>query len=137
MKVLFDTNVYVAEALLGEFTGAVLDATFRYGGRVYTCDRILDEIERVLADDLEFSGRLAKLARQRCARRAIRISARPSRHQVPDDPDDSPILQAAIDAGVDYLVTSDQHLLVLNPYHGVRILSITDYHRMLVEAGLI
>ena len=137
MKVLFDTNVYVAEALLGEAAESMLLATERAGWRIYVCDWILDEIERVLVDRLEFSTRLASLTRQRCLRRGVFVSDRPSRHGVPDDPDDSPILRAALDAGVDYLVTNDSHLLSLNPYQSVRVISMTDYHDLLVNEGLI
>jgi uncharacterized protein len=56
---------------------------------------------------------------------------------VPGDPKDSPILQAALAAGADYLVTGDRHLLVLDPYEGLRILSLGDYERLLTERGLL
>jgi predicted nucleic acid-binding protein len=56
---------------------------------------------------------------------------------VPQDPEDSPILRAALDTGVDYLVTNDSHLLALNPYESVRIISMADYHQLLIEQGLL
>ena len=56
---------------------------------------------------------------------------------MPDDPDDSPILRAALSAGVDYLVTNDDHLQKLNPYESVRIISMTDYYELLKNEGLI
>jgi predicted nucleic acid-binding protein len=57
--------------------------------------------------------------------------------QVPDDPKDSPVLQAALSCGADYLVTNDRHLLSLNPSDGLRIVSMTEYYRILEEQGLI
>jgi len=60
-----------------------------------------------------------------------------SRHVVPDDPHDSPILVAALAAGVDYLVTNDVHLLALSPYEGLRILSMAEYYTLLVDRGLL
>lgn len=65
MKVFFDTNVYVAEALLGEAAEAMLSATQHASWRIYTSETILDEIERVLVDYLGFSERLARLTRGR------------------------------------------------------------------------
>lgn len=50
---------------------------------------------------------------------------------------DNPILQAAIAANVDYLVTNDQHLLNLNPYEGMQIVSMTKFHELLVGEGLL
>jgi predicted nucleic acid-binding protein len=38
---------------------------------------------------------------------------------------------------VDYLVTNDRHLLDLDPYEAVRIVSMTDYRRILVSEGLL
>lgn len=137
MKVLFDTNVYIAEALLGEAAETMVSATENASWRIYVCDQILDEIEPVLTESLGFSKRLARLTRQRCARRGIYVADQPSRHEVPDDPKDSPILRAALNAGVDYLVTNDEHLLKLNPYEGVRIVSMTEYLELLRNEGLI
>jgi predicted nucleic acid-binding protein len=56
---------------------------------------------------------------------------------VPDDPADSPILRAALEAGVDYLVTNDKQLLTLDPYEGLRIISMTGYYQLLVAEGLL
>lgn len=137
MKVFFDTNVYIAEALLGEAAETLLSATVKASWRIFISDYLLDEIEHVLVDDLGFSPRLARLTRQRCARRGSYVPERLSRHAVPDDPADSPILRAALDAGVDYLVTNDTHLLDLNPYEGLRIISMTEYHQLLTHEGLV
>ncbi|MFQ5732170.1 MAG: PIN domain-containing protein [Planctomycetaceae bacterium] len=71
MKVLFDTNVYIAEALLGEAAETMLAVTERASWRIYVSGQILDEIEAVLTDSLSISARLAHLTRQRCARRGI------------------------------------------------------------------
>ena len=61
----------------------------------------------------------------------------PSRHNVPDDVKDSPVLRAVIAVGVDYLVTNDSHLLALNPYEGVRVISMIEYFELLVGEGLL
>jgi putative PIN family toxin of toxin-antitoxin system len=136
MKVFFDTNVYVAEALLGETAAELLAATERASWRVFASPYLLDELDRVL-DRLGFSGRLAQLSRQRIVRRAALVEVGTSRHEVPADVADTPILRSAIEAGVDYLVTNDRHLLDLDPYEGVRIVSMADYRQVLVNEGQI
>jgi predicted nucleic acid-binding protein len=50
---------------------------------------------------------------------------------------DSPILCAALAAGADYLVSNDRHLLAMNPYEGLKIISMADYRRRLVAEGLL
>jgi predicted nucleic acid-binding protein len=83
------------------------------------------------------SARVARLSRQRVAHRAVLLDPPSSRHLVPGDPADSPILQAALAAGADYLVTNDRHLLALHPYEGLRIISMTDYFELLRNEGLL
>src|SRR5437588_11059544 len=116
MKVFFDTNVYVAEALLGETAALLIDATARASWRMHVSTYLLDELTRVMTEKLGFSRRLAILSRKRVLRRSILIDPGASQHVVPRDPNDSPILRAALEAGAGYLVTNDPHLLSLNPY---------------------
>jgi putative PIN family toxin of toxin-antitoxin system len=137
MKVFFDTNVYVAEALLGEAAEQMVQATQDASWRIYTCREQLDELERVLTEELEFSRRLASLSRSRILRRAALVEPGASRHMVPDDPKDNPILQAAVSAGADYLATNDRHLLAIDPHEGLRIVSMTDFYRHLQDDGLL
>jgi uncharacterized protein len=137
MKVFFDTNVYVAEALLGEAAEEMVAATERAEWRIVASTYLLDELERVLAESLGFSRRLAVLSRQRIMRRARLVEPGASRHAVPQDMNDSPILRAALAAAAHYLVTNDRHLLAMNPYEGLQIISMTDYRQLLVAEGLL
>jgi predicted nucleic acid-binding protein len=132
VRIFFDTNVYVAEAILGGAAERMLEATQRASWRTYCY-----EVYRVLKERLGFSHRLGILAQARIIRRSLTIEPGASRHQVPQDPDDSSVLVAALAAGVDFLVTNDKHLLALDPYEGMRIISMDAYFRLLVDEGLI
>lgn len=84
MKVFFDTNVYVAEALLGDAAERMLEATRRASWRIFTSSFVLAEIERVV-ERLGFPRRFALLTRRRARRRAVLVEpAHFSRHQVPE-----------------------------------------------------
>ncbi|MDZ4658839.1 MAG: putative toxin-antitoxin system toxin component, PIN family [Bythopirellula sp.] len=136
MKVFFDTNVYVAEALLGDAAERMLVATILARWRIFCSRYVLDETQRVLTEKLGFSQALGRITRERARRRAtLVVPLTGSRHQVPHDPADSPILQAALAAGADYLVTNDAHLLALNPYQDLRIISLTEYFNLLFSEG--
>lgn len=137
MKVFFDTNVYVAEALLGEAAEEMVAATERAEWRIFASTYLLEEFERVLTESLGFARRLAVLSRQRILRRARLVEPGASRHAVPQDTNDSPILRAALAAGAHYLVTNDSHLLAMNPYEGLQIMSMTDYRQLLIAEGLL
>ncbi len=135
MKVFFDTNVYVAEALLGQEAQRLVDATVAATWRIYTSGYPLDELERVIADKLGFPRRLAVLTRQRVLRRATLVEPAASRHVVVADPADTPILCAALAAGADFLVSNDTHLLALDPCESLRIVSMTHYLQLLQTRG--
>jgi putative PIN family toxin of toxin-antitoxin system len=136
MKVVFDTNVYVAEALGGDTATRLFASTDRASWRIYVSRYIVDEMIAVMTDDLGLSRRSAALAAIRALRRGTLVEPVASRHTVPQDPADSDVLRTALQAGADYLVTNDQHLLALHPYEGVQIISMADYRRLLEEHGL-
>jgi len=71
----------------------------------------------------------------RVAQRAALVEPGTSHHEVPGDVADTRILRAAVAAGVDYLVTNDRHLLGLDPYEGVRIISMDQYYQLLANEG--
>jgi predicted nucleic acid-binding protein len=58
MKVFFDTNVYIAEALLGRAAERMVVATIAARWRIYVSEHVLDELDAV-SHRLGFSRRLA------------------------------------------------------------------------------
>jgi putative PIN family toxin of toxin-antitoxin system len=85
---------------------------------------ILDELEETLIDDLRQTRRFAKLARRAIERRAKVVSLSDVIQQyVPGDPDDDPIVQTAIAARADFLVTADSEVLKLRKIRGVRVVT--------------
>lgn len=137
MRIFFDTNVYIAEALLGGAAEQMVAATLKARWRILSSGYVLDEMQRVLVEKFGFSPRFARLTRERSRRRAKLVVALSSRHNVPHDPADSPVLRAALAAGADILVTNDSHLLALSPYQGLRIISMTEYFNRLTDEGYI
>ena len=135
MKVFLDTNVLVAEALLGEGVARLVQAMIAARWRLYTSEHVLLELRRVLTEDLGFSERSAISACRRVLRRARLVSASESRHLVPGDDADTPVLRASLACGADYLVTNDRHLLALNPYQGLRVVSISDFAQVSAAEG--
>ncbi len=100
------------------------------------CPTILSEVDEVLRikfnRNSSFVSHTLQVIRDICD-----LAEEPAtRHQVAGDSDDSPILRAALSAGVDYLVTRDGRLLAMNPTETVRIISLADYLQLLREQGI-
>ena len=135
MKVLFDTNVHVSDAICGGSATRAITATLKARWKVFVCQTILTEVERVIRTKFNRSQSFAN-ATVETLRDVSEVAEEPmTRHHVPGDPDDTPILRAAMAAGVDYLVTGDAKLLALSPVEGVRIISLTEYLRVLQSHG--
>lgn len=135
MKVLFDTNVHVSDAIYGGGATRAIMATLEARWKIFVCPTILTELERVIPTKFNRSQSFANATVQ-MLRDVSEVAEEPmTRHHVPGDPGDTPILRAAMAAGVDYLVTGDAKLLALNPTEGVRIITLAEYLNLLQNHG--
>lgn len=136
MKILFDSNIYISEALGGAAATRVIAACRRAKWTLFTCDFQLEEIERVLTEELGYSSRFAKLTRRRVQLICNVVNVGSTRHKVDRDPNDTPILEAALIAGVDFIVTFDGDLLTMDPYEGIDIVTAGRLLTYMRQSGL-
>jgi len=121
---VFDSNVYVAAALKpGGYADIWLDIAALPGSglRLFTSTAILNEVRRKLTKRLalpepevdHFIKRLKQIA----------VVVKPARkiRAVEEDPDDNVILECALAAKAQLIITADSHLLKLNPYKGIGV----------------
>ncbi len=90
-------------------------------------DAILDEFSRILHDKLEWSDDRLNSMRAEVATFAKRVSSTETLDVVKADPDDNRILECAVAAGSDVIVTGDAHLLQLGAYRGIKIMKVADF----------
>lgn len=126
LVVTLDSNVYVSALHFGGRPRLLLEAARAGVFDLVVSDAIVAEVERTLRTKFGWEdGRLAEVrwAFDEAARRVTptrRIAA------VPDDPDDDRILECAVEAGAQYLVTGDRHLLRLEAFDSIRILTVAE-----------
>ena len=133
MKVVFDTNVYVSAFLL---PGSLAEDAFlrvqRRQATLFTSLPILTETagvfrtkfhqaEEDIAAALRLIGRAATIVKP-----SVRI-------MVLEDLPDNRILECAVEAAADLIVTGDHHLLRLRTYQDVAIVRVTDFLRLFPE----
>ena len=84
------------------------------------------EIVRVLREDFGWDGYRLHFMREGLAKITHRVT--PSQTvNVVDDPDDNRIIECAIAAGSDCIVTNDKALLRLGQYEGIPIIRLADF----------
>src|SRR5437899_3011903 len=94
--------------LKGGYRYRLIERARRQRVRLFVSEHILQELSDVLMEDLNRTRRYATLACRVVARMAkvIDLPRFVPRH-VPGDPHDDPIVQTALSARADYLVTAD------------------------------
>lgn len=127
MRVVIDTNVWVSALINPNGTPAKIinhPATFD----LLTAPAILTELERVLHHDrIQKRYRLtdemisAYLLTVRLASEIVEMTQQVN--AVERDPDDNIVLACAVQAGADYVVSGDPHLVDLVTYQGIPILT--------------
>ena len=129
MRVVFDTNVFVSAFVIPGSQGErafLLARSRRFD--LHTSVAILTEIARVLRRKFGQEEDDVKQALRQISRAAV-ISKPSSRLRVVEDQADNRILECALDAQVDLVVTGDRHLLKLRRFEGIPIVRLADFLR--------
>ena len=129
MKVVVDTMIWVSVSLNPHgFRSQLIDDLVSRRIRIYSSEYILNELVKTLTIHLGESKAFANDSRFAVARRTIPVTLPPHiPRYVPGDPKDDAIIQTAISAKADYLVTADKEVLKLKKVQSVQILSPSDF----------
>jgi putative PIN family toxin of toxin-antitoxin system len=128
IRATLDSNVYVS-ALQFYGVGVRLLEIARAGQiRIDTSDAILDETMGVLRDKFAWAGYRLHFARAALLKYANRVTPAQTL-KIADDPDDDRIIECAVTAGSDFIVTYDKDLLRLGEYGEIKIVHPADFLR--------
>lgn len=124
MKVVLDTNVIVSGLNYPNIEGRTLDLVVVGDHELYVSEDILAEVARTLARKFNWRPRNITSALEFLRTVAIVIDPAALSDAVPGGHADNRILDCAVAAGADFLVTGDKrHLLPLGEHRGTRILN--------------
>jgi putative PIN family toxin of toxin-antitoxin system len=116
------------------FRHRLIERAHRERVRLFVSAYILEELRKVLTEDLQRSRRFSSLARRAILRVARYVTIPPNvRPWVLGDPNDDPIVQTAVSAGADYLVTADTEVLKLEKVESVRIITASQFEKLLTS----
>jgi uncharacterized protein len=124
VRVVFDTNVFIAAALkpAGHLAGWVFAPRGSRGFESFTSPSILSEVADKLEHKFEYAkGDVAKfLSKLQPSLTLVHPTRQIS--AVPNDPDDNKILECAVAAKAELIISADPHLYKLKRYEGIQIL---------------
>jgi len=133
MRILYDTNVLVA--MLSRRESILTFKKLLQGNVVHVSSTfILAELEAVLAEKMKITKQKAKAAARLLERQSVIV--RPKKvEKVCRDPFDDYVLAATVSGKIDYLVTLDKDLLVLEEYKNVTILTPKEFESIVKQSG--
>jgi putative PIN family toxin of toxin-antitoxin system len=138
LKVLFDSNVFVAAFLTEGLCWKILMRANRKEFRLFISPYIRQEVQDTLAKKLKFPA--ARVRETLSLIDEIVMSVDPEQQgiqvrEVCRDPKDHPILASTLVAKANYLVTGDADLLTLRQYKGINIITPRMFETLFGSAG--
>lgn len=127
--IVLDTNIYISAFLFGGKPFQILRRIERFEIALAYSQPIRDEIEEVLAVKFRWPAEMIDLA---CAP-FWRIGSRAEpgkRIRACSDPDDDRILECAVEAQAEFIITGDKHLLNMKSFEGIPILTADQFSRL-------
>lgn len=126
IRVVLDSNVFISALLFGGNPRRVISLAEYNLIELYTSETLRNEVERVLTVKFQWSQKRAFGVTAYLW--SICRSVEP-RQNLTDciDPEDNRVLECAVEAGARSIVTGDQHLLKLDPYRGIAIVSPREF----------
>jgi hypothetical protein len=136
MKVVIDTNIwisYLIGGLLNELDEWILSGKVK----IVVSEQMLKELSEVIRRPKFKSIFTAERVKELFAlldNYAVVVSPM-QRVDICRDPKDNFLLEVALEGQVDYLVTGDDDLLVMDSSRGTRILSPADFRKVLLRGS--
>ena len=124
IRVVLDTNILISAILFGGKPRQVLERVIRGEIRLCMSEAILEELKGVLRRS-KFSYSIEAIQVILTELTSLSDFVNPSKtiRVVPEDPDDNRILECAVEAEANYIITGDLHLLRLSRYQDIEVLN--------------
>lgn len=127
MRVVFDTNIYIsALAFPGGSAEAAYLKAIRGEFELFTSVAILTETAGVLQTKFDWAQEKTRQAIQEISQTTTVLRPRPVLHLLKDEPDNR-ILECAMAAQAERIVSGDRHLLALRRHAQSVIVSLADF----------
>lgn len=126
MIVVFDSGVWISGFEFGGTPLAAVRLAYKEH-QIALCDGILDEIYAALVRKFRWSEDRLKDSLSDYLDNVSQAEVRGELHGVCRDPNDDMVIECAINAGADVIVTGDKDLLAVRSYEGIRIITPREF----------
>ncbi|MDP3724683.1 MAG: putative toxin-antitoxin system toxin component, PIN family [bacterium] len=121
MRIVLDTNIFIAAALRGGFSEAVLEMVVDGQVVLVSSEEILDELQEKLSRKFSWEEEDIDIFVRRMREISIMVLPKGEMDVITRDPDDNKILACAVAGEANLIVTADKDLLKLKRFRRIGI----------------
>ena len=135
LRVVLDTNVLISAIFFGGNPRQILEKAIRGEIRLCISEPILEELKGVLQrSKFDYSPEMIQVVLTEFTGIADFVNPLKTIDVVLEDPEDNRILECAVEAKANYIVTGDFHLLKLIRYRNIEVLNAVAFLEKLSSA---
>ncbi|MGV8171332.1 MAG: putative toxin-antitoxin system toxin component, PIN family [Candidatus Woesearchaeota archaeon] len=132
MRVVLDTNILVSATLWnGSVAQKLLLKLLEENVSIYISKDIILEYENVLIRDFKYSKSEVETIVNTILKFSILITPKEHVHIVKNDLTDDKIIDCAIEASAEYIITYDKHLLNMTAFRQIKILTPNEIRKQI------
>lgn len=136
MKIVLDTNILISGTFWTGKSYKILEKAEKNNIDICSSPELITEYyEKLKSDEIIEKSHEKNLVINSIIQKAISsftiVQPKEKIDAIKTDPDDNIILECAIEAKVDYIISQDYHLLDLKEFRGIKILSPEDFLNLL------
>lgn len=132
-RIVLDTNVIVSALVFGGVPRIVLELADAGQCQFFYSEPIQTEVRRVLAEKFDWPSTMLDRVLPVIWSMGEQVVPRASVAIVAEDPDDDRILECALVANADFVVSGDHHLLQLRKFKSIQIVTPRQFLNKVLE----
>jgi len=128
LRVVLDTNVLISAILFGGKPRQILEKAIRGEIRLCLSEPFLEELKGVLQrSKFDYSPEMIQFILTELMAIADFLNPSETLTVVLEDPEDNRILECAVEAKANYIISGDSHLLKLSRYRNIDVLNVAAF----------
>lgn len=135
-RVVADTNIFISALLFGGLPGAFLDLALLRVFLLVISPALLDELDEKLRLKFKLTDEDAAVVRSKLLSVAEQVVPDFTLDLIASDPDDNRVLECALKARANYMVSGDRHLRELKTYAGIPVLTVRQFLELIAPKEL-
>jgi putative PIN family toxin of toxin-antitoxin system len=135
LKIVLDTNVWVSALIWGGKPAAIIEAAEQRTINIFVSEPVIEEISRVLSYPKIEKIYQHQLTRQHLMEQVLKnanfVEVTTDLKVIKEHPADDKILECAVSAKADYIVSGDKHLLNAVSYKKMQIIFVNEFMKLI------